>query len=801
MVTRAKPENNLGSSDNDDTESKSELANGDAPSPEPTTKRKRAPRKPAPSKPAPDKPAPDNSSEPPVIHYLDETGPRPIIGEANRGPRVLGAENIRVGSVTALFAVIGEITPLTSAMSFAVAVKIDRVTMLADIGFDGKAQRYLIKRSPKPVIVWAGTIEVIRKYRAYSITSERTLEKIESSRHVTARVVNTFGIVTTAEIPLMNMRATGDRAQWVDDLDLHASSQTSMLKTIINALAESRSDDCAVIHGQGPVYFSDNTLAFAAQSVVYDESGKPRDDYSVDINAVIKSAALRYYDITPRADITDDEIKRGISQFQLALTESPEYPEIPATFLGQLLTSPLATVYRELWSGIHLSGLRGSGKTRYATRWDAVQSRRHRDNLTNVRPALPFGDTTGTVKGQQYRSKEHAGYAITTDDALKAGDSDFRIRDQSDRISNLVRSFETGGAARAGVDYKIRNVTDAKVPELASCLKITSEKIIPGDSLQNRLIMLPHITHLWGSGGFFSKSIAKKLDTPESIELQHRTWSAYLHYLISNHGMMIEHLADANRETDSWELGDPRQSARYAAIITGHYMFREFCALFDIDYVPDVTRAVAALRKCAKRQTENSVPLAVRFAEALRMEIVNGRLSYPGPPVYDIDGTQVATFTPPGRVATIEIDDPDGVGNGEHIRDIGGFSYDELGLIIGSGTTVPRPVGNGKPIGYLIPPRADVGGKSGDPLTGRWLIAHRPEQFTALCEQATRAVRDKGWNFTPNDVKKSLQDMSVGNNDRVYLSVQLDKDDNESGRKRERCVYIDAEFALRSSED
>jgi hypothetical protein len=231
-------------------------------------------------------------------------------------------------------------------------------------------------------------------------------------------------------------------------------------------------------------------------------------------------------------------------------------------------------------------------------------------------------------------------------------------------------------------------------------------------------------------------------------------------------------------------------------------MFREFCATFDIDYSPDVVNIVAALRKCAKRQTENSVPLAVRFAEALRMEIVNGRLSYPGPPVYDSDGTQVATYTPPGRTAIVETDDPDGVGDGTRIRDMGGFSYDELGLIIGAGTAVPRPIGNGKPIGYLIPPRAEnKGGPSGDPLTGRWLIAHRPEQFTALCEQATRAVRDKGWNFTPNDVKKSLQDMSMGNNDRVYLSVQLDKDGNESGRKRERCVYIDAEFALRSSED
>jgi hypothetical protein len=746
------------------------------------------------SKPASGKPAPQSADNPEIL-YLDETGPRPFIGTANAGPRVLGTERIRVGSDNALYAVIAEINPFTSAMSFAVAVRTDPITKLAEIGYDGKAQRYLIKRTPKPVIVWVGTIEVIRKYRAYSITGERTLEKIESSRHITARVVNAYGVTTVAEITLMNMRATGDRAQWIDDLDLHGSAQTSMLKTIMIALAESRPDDCAVVHGQGPIYLADNTLAFATQSAVYDESGKPRDDYSVDINPVIKSAALRYYDLTPRENITDDEIKRGIEEFRLALTESPDYPEIPAAFIGQLFTSPLATVYRELWSGIHLSGLRGSGKTRYATRWDAVQSRKHRDNLANVRPGLPFGDTTGTTKGQQYGSRDFAGFAITTDDAIKSGDSDFRIREQAERVSNLTRSFETGGAARAGVDFKTRSVGSAKVPELASCLKITSEKIIPGDSLQNRLIMLPHLTHVWGSGGYFNTRISKKLSAPESIELQHRAWSAYVHYLTVNHGRIAEHVADANTETETWNLGDPRQGARYAAIISGHYMFREFCALFGIDYAPDVARAVSALRKCAARQTESSVPLAVRFVEALRMEIVNGRLSYPGPPVYDPDGTQSATYSPPGRELMTVADD-DGIS--ERTRDMGGFTYDELGLMIGSGTAVARPIGNGKPIGYLIPPRMDTGGRSGDPLTRRWLIAHRPEQFTALCEQITRVCREKGWNFSPPDVKKSLQDTETGNSGRLCISVL---GDDTGKRKQERCVYIDAEFALKSSED
>jgi len=610
------------------------------------------------------------------------------------------------------------------------------------------------------------------------------------------RVVNASGISTTGEIAMMNLRATGDRAQWVDTLDLHGSAQTNMIKTAIIAMAEKRSDDFMVVHGQGPIYLADNSVAFAAQSVVYDMAGDSREDIRVDIKPAIPAAYLRYYDVTPRKEITDAEIIAGIAELRYALTESPEYPEIPAVFTGQMFTSPLATIYRELWSGIHLSGLRGSGKTRYATRWDAIQSRTHREHLANIRPALPFGDTTGTVKGQQYRSTGYGGFAITTDDVIKSGDSDFRIREQAEKLSNLTRSFETGGSARATVNRVINEVTDGNSPELASCAKITSEKIIPGDSLQNRLIMLPHLTHLWGSGGFFSTVVAKKLSTPESIESQHRAWSAYVHYLVSHSGRIAEHLADANRETDTWELGDPRQAARYAAVISGHYMFREFCATFDIDYSADVASTVAALRECAKRQTASSIPLAVRFTESLRMEIIGGRLSYPGPPVYAPDGAQDATYSPPGRVVIVSTDnDDDGVGDGARMRDIGGFTYDELGLTITNGVARPIVI---KPLGYLIPPRTDTGGKSGDPLTRRWLIAHKPEQFTALCEQLSRASRDKGWNFTPAEVKKSLQDMEVGNGDRIYLGTFAG---DSSKRKRERCVYIDAEFALKSSED
>jgi hypothetical protein len=178
------------------------------------------------------------------------------------------------------------------------------------------------------------------------------------------------------------------------------------------------------------------------------------------------------------------------------------------------------------------------------------------------------------------------------------------------------------------------------------------------------------------------------------------------------------------------------------------------------------------------------------------MEIIGGRLSYPGPPVYAPDGAQDATYSPPGRVVIVSTDnDDDGVGDGARMRDIGGFTYDELGLTITNGVARPIVI---KPLGYLIPPRTDTGGKSGDPLTRRWLIAHKPEQFTALCEQLSRASRDKGWNFTPAEVKKSLQDMEVGNGDRIYLGTFAG---DSSKRKRERCVYIDAEFALKSSED
>jgi hypothetical protein len=733
----------------------------------------------------------DTSGTPPA-RYLDETGSVPRIGSAERGPQIhMPLESITAGGKPGWYAVIREVNPVTSAMAFGVAVKVTEKTgpdsWEVETGYDGKAQRYLIKRSPKPVIVWVGTIDVIAKYRTYAISASATLERKTTARYISVRAVKADGITTSAEIALMNMRATGDRAQWIDDLDLHGSGQMSMLKAVIIAMAESLPDDHVMLHGQGPVYLDDDTMIFAAKSVVYDEHGTVREDIRVDIKATVEKAYLRYYDITPRKLITDEQVKDGIAELRLALTESPEYPEIPAAFTGQMYTSPLATIYRELWSGLHLSGTRGSGKTFYATRWDSVQSRDARGRLSSIRPAMPLGDSTGTIKGPQYRSAIFGGYAITTDDVIKSGNSEFRIREQAEKIENLVRSHETGASPRAHVNYAVREVKDnGNTPELMSSVKITSEKPIPGDSLQNRLIMLPHLTQTWGRGGFFSREVAERLSTPESRELQHRAWSAYVYYLVTNHAEIMAHLASAQQETATWDI-ESRQADRYAVLIAGHYMFREFAATYGIDYSDDVASIIAALRECAKRQAGSSTPLAERFAEALRLEIRRGHLSYPGPPLYDPDGTQSATYSTPGVMVPGE---PGEDGVGEDKRELWGFDYDQLGLVLGNGTAVARTPSNVTPLGYLVPPRMDTGGKSGNPLAKRPLIAHKPEQFTALCEQLTRTSRDKGWVFDRKDVIKSLQDTGTGDNSRISVSG-----------KQDRYVYIDAEFALKTPDE
>jgi hypothetical protein len=648
---------------------------------------------------------------------------------------------------------------------------------------DGTPQRFILKigkGKQSTSVIWIGSIDVLSTYCAYEIDAGRKLRPTEWSRYYRVRSINAGGAVREREIPSMDLRQTQQKAAYIDKLDWGSAGNVTDLRNYVLSCVQYLGDDDGMsIHGQGPLYLDSGELIFAYRSGAYDANG-PRSDIRVNVSHIPSS--FNYYDVTPRSEISDKQIQDGIREFRAAFTESPRHPEIPAAFIGQLFTAPVSATHKEFWSGLVISGIRGSGKSYLCNRYDSIQSRRERGLLQTINPVINLGDTTGTVKGQQYRAGDFAGVAITTDDIIKSGDSDGRQILQSEVVSNLARSFESGGAARARVNRDANRVESAEAPGLRTSVRFASEVPIRGDSTNDRLIRLPHLTESWGKGKIFDTEKSKRLSSPESRELQHCVWSAYVQWIIPRIGTeLAECYRNALTETATWEAS-ARMSDRYAAVITGLYAFAAFARENGVTAGGAVQAAVKALRACAERQAQSSKPPAQLFRTALRDAARTGRVSFPGPPRYSADGIQESTYSEPWTM-TVKHDDAED--RDEEIRALPrGIEIADLGLELrggGAGTSVNPLIITRVPSGFLIPPRQDTGGKKGSDLTRKWLLAMNPSQWKELC----RIVTPKdGAAFTPNDVANSLQILDVGGRERVCMPKQC------------RAVVIDCEWAL-----
>lgn len=686
---------------------------------------------------------------------------------------------VAIGGQAYLFTKI--IRSLTLGITFAEAVEYgpDGIVTYPD----GRARRVVIKigtsqKSPS-AIIWAGTIDVLGTYLAYEITPTRRLRLPEWSRYVIIRVTNEAGQSRVAHIASMDFRQMQSRAGWIDQLDVSASGRVNEIKNYIQAQRGSLgSDNGLSIMGQGPLWLNDGTpnngldhrLVFVTQSVVFDETGEIRADIRPDLSGIPDSCG--YFDITPPAEITEDEIGHGCREFLAAYDECPASPEIPAAFIGQLFTGFLAAVRPEYFSAIFQSGEKGSGKTRYSARWDSVQSRTLRGELAAIRPALNLGDNRGTVKGPGYRVAGLAGFTFTIDDVIKSGDSPARIAMQSQIVSDLLRSFDNGGAALARVDRARNMVGASESPALHTSVKFTSEIPVNGGSTLDRMIVLPHLSMAWGKGSIFDTELSLRLSEPASRERQHRAWSAFAYWAFTRLNTdMAECLDKAYAETTGWDVPS-RTAERYAPLVAGNLAFARFCTDHGIDAGDPVCRAIAALRDCAKRQAQSSIPLALRFFDAVRRLTVAGRAYFPGPPVYDPDGSQSASYSVPWAAGEVTGDD----GITEHPRvmppntDLG-----KLGLMI-AGQKIRPLNGNAALLGFVIPPRMGKGGPKGNDLTRNWLVACKPDQFAELC----RAASHDGFTFRPADVLSSLQQMKTGDRSKPYI-----------GGKQERAYVID----------
>jgi hypothetical protein len=644
------------------------------------------------------------------------------------------------------------------------------------------------------VCIWLGDIEVIGQSLAYVIEPSRRLKAPQWHGYTTVRITNESGDVRIQDIANMDLRQMVGKANWPDALGVTNTGRITYIKEFIQMVSNGQ-NTTLIIRGQGPLYLDDKSpnnsmlnreQIFVSRSVIYDKNGEPRNDIRADLRGIPDDCD--YYDVTP-LPIPGVKVREGIELFRLSYAEcTPEFTSLPAAMNGQLFTGFIVALDPRYFSAIGLFGKKGSGKSRYANRFDAVQGndpKKTRGDLRLVMPAINLGDQTGTAKGPKYNITNYGGFSITTDDVLREGDTEATIRTQSDKVSNMVRSMEAGGAPLAGVNYAINEVEARKSPALHSSIRVLAEIPIIIPSTLDRMIMLPLLPSAFGAGDVFrqdiprglSNTIVETLGTPENRELMHLAYSAYVPWAFAHwHSLMEACYEKALAITATWGISNSRIPERYSAIIAGNLMFAEFAAGHHVDITSELDRGIESLRLCAIDQAGATVPEFVEFAKRLRALVMRHKISIPGPPEWNNDGQLDKEYSDPG-VFLGDSDDKTKSGRYEYPDGIG---PDELGLVIEGGSIRPPKYGSPFIAGYLIPPRIGTRGIKGNPLTYDWHIAFKHERFAELCVLASRDNRA----FDPKSVMHSAGQMQAGAIEKLRLG---------NSSKQARYWIIDAQ--------
>ncbi|MFI0487642.1 hypothetical protein [Actinomadura sp. 9N215] len=644
---------------------------------------------------------------------------------------------------------------------------------------DGSAQRFIIKLGMErkdgsispPVVVWEGLIEVLETFMSYDITSARTLRPPEWSWYARIRTVNKGGAVRAADIAVMDLRQMQSKASYIDRLGLSSSGCIGELVKYIRIKLNEMADSGLSVQGQGPVRTDDGERVFCAKSVVFDDAGNVRPEIRTDLSGLPEP--YRYYDVTPPADLDDETVTAGCRELIASYDEIPVFPEIPAAFLGSLFTAPVATLEPQFFVAAFLSGEKGSGKTFFSLRYDAVQSRTLRGRINAIKPAMNLGDRTGSTKGAKYRAKMFGGFSITADDVIKKGDSQYQINEAREQVSNITRSFESGGGALGQVDRSRNKVVSGESGALQGNIRWTSEERIPGASTLERLIVLPHLTEEWG-GGLFDTQLSERLSSPESIEAQHQAWSALAVWEFARLDSLLPELyARATDVTRTWNVSS-RSRDRYAAVLAGHLIFAEFCAERGIDLSERIEAVTAALHDCALNQQNSSLSPADLFRLRLRQMLTDGRISIMGRPMVGPDGMEDEQFSDPRVLREVPQDD----GTTEVVRELPKEvrSLSDLGVRLQNSSALPANK-NQNVSGYLIPPRTGGGRAGKSPFRGKWtvIIPVKDQKFANLCHAMTEYSRNRdGETFRPQDVMRSLDTERKGCKSRIRVQYSPD---------------------------
>lgn len=644
--------------------------------------------------------------------------------------------------------------------------------------------------------IWEGDIRVLGKYLAYEITPSRRLKAPEWHQWVKADSITNAPNArpNRALIASMDIIQRKEHAKWMEKLNVTLSGQTFRIAEFIRILALPL-NQTLMLQAQGPVYLDDGSpdggelldgsLVFATRSRVFSDTGETT-DIQTDLDHLPDKAD--YYDLTPTAEIDNGEIREGLELFRESFGEcTPKYAAIPAAFIGQLFSGWLAAIRIDFWSAIHLTGEKGSGKSYYCLRFDAIQARKSaksRGTLTDLKPVLNLGDTTSSPKGPKYAVVNYGGFTITADDALKKGASETEIRIQSDKVSNLIRSTEAGGGDLAKVDRSRNQVIAAESKALHSSIKVPSEIPIAGNSTLDRLVYLPHLTDTWDKGKTFIREISDRLSTGHSREQMHRAYSAFVEWGFQRiPADAQECLEKAKAETETWGVS-ARTADRYAAILAGVFMLERFAAEYSVSMVTEISGAVLALKDCARTQAGSSIPVAYQFARELRRAIANHKVAFPGPPNH-VDNKNMDV---PIQVATGV--NPDGTETAITAWPWNGARREDFGMETSTMVHARADI-----YGYTIAPVKlrfpdRKGGKpNANPLVNKWLVALTNERFEDLCKLLSR-----DYGYEPATVMNSLTELELGG--KIQLSITGVSDDN----KRPRLWVFDTEL-LRAIDD
>ncbi len=668
---------------------------------------------------------------------------------------------------------------------------------------DGKFQQCIVaywksrnretgKMNEMHTICWIGDIEVIGQFLAYEIVpTSRKLKSPEWSRYVTIRTTDHTGRVCVNDIAAMDFNKVVSQAQYPDKLGFTLCGQPSLCKEFVK-ISSWETDTHIVIQGQGPLVMDDGSpsnsglgernLRFVSRSVTYDHDGNSLDSIRADLSGLPQSCD--YYDLTP-LPISPDKIREGCKLFAQSYRECPDHAMIPAAYNGQLFTGFIAAYDPRFWSGIVQTGKTGSGKSRYSQRYDSIQARASRVTrgpLGLMMPVINMGDTHGTKKGPGRRLVLFGGFTVTTDDILREGDTEQRIREQCGEVKALVNSFEAGGGPQARVNRAANKIDPSEYPPIQSSIRFISEIPLTIPSLLNRLIILPHLTDHWGSHKVFNRVIAETLSTPENRELMHCVYSAYVPWALARINTDLETIYEkAVGIVSSWGL-EARQTERYAVIVAGNLMLEAFCSDHKVSISAEIAGAINALRENSLQQAGTTIPLYDQFARDLRDATQEGYCGWMGPPTGNPSDIHQGLYSAPGEIIT----DTDADGTERAMTMLpAGLTIKDLGLVPWGSGNVRSDIGpnqRGTIYGYFsMPNTGKAGGRPNkNPLLNRPLLVLKREDFERMCKHITKG---KSYSYEPRAVIRSLRDTSKG--DIIAM-----------GTDRNKFWVIDAVWAL-----